>query len=57
VTFLIAVAVNLAIELGAFRYGFKLKGDKRAAWLILIANVFTVGLVLLSLAGVLRSYY
>jgi hypothetical protein len=52
VLFLAAVVFNLAVELAAFRYGFRLQVDKRAVGLILIANVITVGLALLCLAGI-----
>lgn len=51
VTFVMAVVFNVAIELATYRFGFRLSVDKRAAGLILLANVFTVGLALVSLDG------
>lgn len=52
VSFVMAVAFNVAIELATYRYGFRLTVDERAAGLILLANVVTVGLALVSLDGV-----
>jgi hypothetical protein len=49
VTFAMAVAFNVAIELAVFRYGYRLTVDKRAAGLIALANVVTVGFALVSL--------
>jgi hypothetical protein len=57
VTFIMAVAFNLAIELATYRFGFKLPVGKRAASLILLANVVTVGLALISLAGIPHRLY
>ncbi len=48
-TFVMAVGFNIAIELAVFRYGYRLTIDKRAAGLIALANVVTVGLALVSL--------
>lgn len=56
-TFAIAVAFNLAIELAVFRYGYGLRIDRRAAGLILLANVITVGLALVSLDVVPNEDY
>ena len=57
VTFVMAVVFNVAIELTTYRYGFRLTVDKRAAALILLANIITVGLALVSLAGIPHEHY
>lgn len=57
VTFFMAVAFNLAIELAVFRYGYRLDVDRRAAWLILAANAITAGLALASLQAVPHPHY
>ena len=49
VTFAMAVAFNLAIELAVYRYGFKLALDRRVVLLIALANVLTVGIAFASL--------
>lgn len=56
-TFAIAVAFNLAIELAVFRYGYGLRIGRWAAGLILLANVITVGLALVSLDVVPNEGY
>jgi hypothetical protein len=47
----------LAIELTVFCYGYGLRVDRRAAGLILLANVITVGLALVSLDVVPNEDY
>lgn len=56
-TFLMAVVFNVAIELLTYRFGFRLPVDKRAAGLILAANVITVALALASLQIVPHPHY
>ena len=47
----------MAIELAVFCYGYGLRVDRRAAGLILLANVITVGLALVSLDVVPNEGY
>jgi hypothetical protein len=56
-TFILAVAFNVAIEIAVYRYGFKLRIDRRALLLIAAANVITAGLALLSLDVIPDSDY
>lgn len=56
-TFILAVAINLAVELAVFRYGYRLKIDRRAFWLIACANFITAALALVSLEFVHDPVY
>ncbi|MGV1013790.1 MAG: hypothetical protein ACOYB4_02340, partial [Methyloceanibacter sp.] len=49
IAFTLAVVINLAIELAVFRFGYRLKIDRRAFWLIALANLITAGLAFASL--------
>jgi hypothetical protein len=57
VTFILAIAFNIAIELLVYRYGFKLPIDRRAFLLIGAANAITVALAFVSLDVVPDSDY
>jgi hypothetical protein len=48
-TFILAVVINLAIELAVYKYGYRLKIDRRAFWLIAAANVITAAIAFVSL--------
>ncbi len=48
-TFALAVAINLAVEIPVYRFGYGLKVGRRAFWLIALANILTVGLAFASL--------
>ncbi|MGH6864840.1 MAG: hypothetical protein ACREDO_01350 [Methyloceanibacter sp.] len=55
--YLLGVGLNLAIELLVYRFGYRLKIDARAFWLILLANAITVGLTLASLDLIADPHY
>jgi len=57
ITFIIAVALNLAIELAVYKYGYRLKIDRRAFRLIAAANIITAAIALISLEFVRDSDY
>lgn len=49
ITFILAVAINLAVELSVFRFGYRLEIDRRAFWLIAVANIVTAAVAFVSL--------
>jgi hypothetical protein len=56
-TFVLAVVINLAVEIAVFRFGYSLRVDRRAFWLIALANIITAGLALVSLEFVRDPSY
>jgi len=56
-TLLMAAAVNAAIELAVFRYGMGFKVDRRAAGLIVLANLITAALAVASIWAVAPEPY
>lgn len=48
-TFVLAVVINLAVEIAVFRFGYGLEVDRRAFWLIAFANIMTAGIAFTSL--------
>jgi hypothetical protein len=57
ITFIIAVAINLAVELAVYKYGYRLKVDRRAFRLIAAANIITVAIAFISLEFVRDTDY
>ena len=57
VAFLLALLMNLVIELAVYRFGYRLKVGAREGGLIAAANAITVLLALLSIAFIPSSLY
>jgi hypothetical protein len=49
ITFILAVVINLAVELAVYRFGYRLNVDRRAVWLIALANIITAAIAFVSL--------
>jgi hypothetical protein len=49
ITFILAVVINLAAELAVYRFGYRLNVDRRAVWLIALANIITAAIAFASL--------
>jgi hypothetical protein len=57
ITFILAVVINLAVELAVYRFGYRLNVDRRALWLIALANIITAAIAFASLDIVREPIY